>query len=288
MCWKLLNMAMSVALEIGVFEKDSSRHAKVMPKDLAELYEQRRLHVKSILLVYITQTSGRLGVTALLPEGYAVPSLSELFAPSQEVVKDIRDVVVHFWLQLGRLVKMGNEKLYANRHQTRDIIRSGEYKAQLRIINPLLTKWRQQLDVYRSDSMYPTARSPDKLLTKSLVPPQMYHIMMIEYEHSRVCVNQLALQAVVERCISNNVLEGQTGKAIAPDRLNQCYGDDRDNVETVVEACRNVLKIVVDGLAPGGFLKHAPVRTSFRMISVAMVLVKVSCFCTASVSQALY
>jgi len=106
----------------------------------------------------------------------------------------------------------------------------------------------------------------------------MYHIMLIEYEHSRVCVNQLALQAVVERCISNNFLEGETGKAIAPSRLNQCYGDDRENVETVVEACRNVLRIVVDGLAPGGFLKHAPVRTSFRMISVAMVLVKVSYF----------
>ena len=109
----------------------------------------------------------------------------------------------------------------------------------------------------------------------SLVPPQMYHIIMIEYEHSRVCVNQLALQAVVERCINSNAQGGDTGTAIPPDRLNQWYGDDREHVGTVIEACRNVLRIVVDGLAPGGFLKHAPVRTSFRMISVAMVLVKV-------------
>lgn len=104
----------------------------------------------------------------------------------------------------------------------------------------------------------------------------MYHIMMIEYEHSRVCVNQLALQAVVERCIDNNAVESESGSAIPPDRLNQWYGDDRENVGAVIDACRNVLKIIVDGLAPGGFLKHAPVRTSFRMISVAMVLVKVS------------
>ena len=104
----------------------------------------------------------------------------------------------------------------------------------------------------------------------------MYHIMMIEYEHSRVCVNQLALQAVVERCINSNAVDGDAGKAIPPDRLNQWYGDDREIVGTVIEACRNILKIVVDGLAPGGFLKHAPVRTSFRMISVAMVLVKAS------------
>lgn len=99
--------------------------------------------------------------------------------------------------------------------------------------------------------------------------------MMIEYEHSRVCVNQLALQAVVERCLEANTSEGGSAKAIPPDRLNQWYGDDRENVGTVIEACRNVLNIVVDGLAPRGFLKHAPVRTSFRIISVAMVLVKV-------------
>ena len=154
MCWKLLNMAMSVALEIGVFEKDTSRHSKAMPQDLAIIYEQRRLHVKSLLLVYITQTSGRLGVAAMLPDGYAVPTLSELFAPSRDMIRDVRDIVVHFWLQLAYLVKMGNEKLYANRHQTREIIRDGKYKALLQQINPLLTKWRQDLDAYRAESTY--------------------------------------------------------------------------------------------------------------------------------------
>lgn len=152
MCWNLLNMAMSVAMEIGVFEKDSTRHVKAMPRDQGAVYEQRRLHVKSVLLVYITQTSGRLGVAAMLPEGYAEPTTSELYVPTREIVRDVRDVVLHFWLSLARLVKMGNEELYANRHQTREIIRDGRYKALLQKINPLLTKWRQEADAYRGDS----------------------------------------------------------------------------------------------------------------------------------------
>ena len=285
MCWKLLGMAMSVALEIGVFEKDSSRHSKAMPDRLTDIYEQRRLHVKSLLLVYITQTSGRLGVAAMLPDGYAVPALSELFTPSQETIKDIRDVVVHLWLQLACLVKLANEKLYANRHRTREIIRSGEYKTLLRQINPMLIEWRRQLNHYHDTGAYSVYMRVFDVTDFHLVPRQMYHIMMIEYEHSRVCVNQLSLQAVIERCINNTGNEGEPGKAIPPDRLNQWYGDDREIVGTVIESCRNVLKIAVDGLAPGGFLKHAPVRTSFRLISVAIVLVKVNSFQSRSSSE---
>lgn len=278
MVWKLLNMAMTVALEIGVFDNDSSRHAKVMSKDQAALYAQRRMHVKSLLLVYITQTSGRLGIAAMLPEGYADPSLSELYSPkTRDLFRDIRDVVVHYWLQLAHLVKMGNLQLYANRQYTREIIRSGKYKALLQTINPLLTKWRQEVDGYRTESTFLIFDVCTFTFNADpfVVPPQMYHIMMVEYEHSRVCVNQLALQAVLERCINNNTTDGDSGRVLPPGRLDQWYADDRESVGHVIDACRNVLKIVVDGLAPGGFLKHAPVRTSFRMISVSMVLLKV-------------
>ncbi len=35
-----------------------------------------------------------------------------------------------------------------------------------------------------------------------------------------------------------------------------------------------MLKVVVDGLHPGGYLRHAPVRTFFRIVSVAIILLK--------------
>ena len=87
-------------------------------------------------------------------------------------------------------------------------------------------------------------------------------------------LHQLALQAVVERCANNNT--GAAGKIIPPNVLDQWFGSDRQHVDEVMQACRNVLRVVVDGLAPGGYLKHAPVRTFFRIVSVTLVLVKVS------------
>lgn len=57
------------------------------------------------------------------------------------------------------------------------------------------------------------------------------------------------------------------------------YGRDQGYVKEVVDASRNLLKTVVEGLLPGGYLPHAPVRTYFRIVSGAMFLLKVSSHC---------
>lgn len=118
------------------------------------------------------------------------------------------------------------------------------------------------------------SQTNESLLTQIIVPILLRHVLIIEYEHTRVILHQLALQAVVERCANNNT--GSAGKIIPPNVLDQWFGSDRQHVDEVMQACRNVLRVVVDGLAPGGYLKHAPVRTFFRIVSVTLVLVKVS------------
>lgn len=112
----------------------------------------------------------------------------------------------------------------------------------------------------------------------------MHEILAIEYEYSRVYINSLALQAVVERCVTNthtasttnapNGLGSIPSGAIPPQMLVRWYGDDRHFIREVVDGCRNVLTIVTKGLEPGGYLKHAPVRTFFRIISVTIILLK--------------
>jgi hypothetical protein len=52
------------------------------------------------------------------------------------------------------------------------------------------------------------------------------------------------------------------------------YGNDRHYINEVIDASRNVLIAVVDGLYPGDYLRHAPVRTFFRIVSVAIILLK--------------
>lgn len=150
MCWILLNMAMTVASQIGVFDPDCSRHLQGVSPEQQDIYQRRRLHIKSVILGYITQTSGRMGVTAMLPQGYAEPALSELYNPKRSSFRDTKDVVLHFWLRLASLVKINNEELYANRQQTRDIIKTGKYRELLQRIKPALVQWRREFEAYRN------------------------------------------------------------------------------------------------------------------------------------------
>ena len=118
------------------------------------------------------------------------------------------------------------------------------------------------------------------------MPEQLRFVLTIEFEYTRVYLNSLALQAVVERCTHNTPVQAHAqpngtssntsrdGGAIPFSTLTKWYGNDRYYIKEVIDACRNVLKVVVEGLYPGDYLRHAPVRTFFRIVSVAIILLK--------------
>jgi len=55
-------------------------------------------------------------------------------------------------------------------------------------------------------------------------------------------------------------------------RVNEPY------IQEVVDASRKILQTVLDGLVPGDYLKHAPVRTYFRILSGMIFILKVGVF----------
>lgn len=131
----------------------------------------------------------------------------------------------------------------------------------------------------------------------------MRHVLLIEYEYTRVYLFCLALQAVIWRCVHNSPVQrnaqahsmaterrtysdssSKSGAgAIPPKVVGQWLQGDEIYVRELVEGCHNVLKTVVDGLLPNKDLQHCPVRTYFRIISVTSILLKVfalvSCLC---------
>ncbi|ORY59053.1 uncharacterized protein BCR38DRAFT_63226 [Pseudomassariella vexata] len=289
MCWMLLSTAMGLGYELGVFDDIDQLLANngiQRPEYEEEPYRLRAMRIKRLLLVYSTQLAGRLGWTNMVPESIRKtdPTLTRKRPVSNEgntpgtnpsvvsnafsYVPDVEldDQIIHCWVGVSNAMHIGNEKLFRSRKHTTDIITSGNYTKELKKFQPILGEWWQEFERMR-------------------LPPFTKHILTIEYEYVRIYINSLALQAVVERSTNNaggpnNVqqqLSPQTQNYIGTIPLGRLGGfgvEDQEYVKEVVEGCRNLLRTVVDGLLPEGYLKHAPVRTYFRIISGAMFLLK--------------
>ncbi|EOA87270.1 uncharacterized protein SETTUDRAFT_163258 [Exserohilum turcica Et28A] len=307
MCWMLLGNAMTLAFEIGVFDETNETEFEEANQHLShatvKAYYRRKNHLRDLLIIYVTQTSGRLGLTSMLPKIDRDESLSggpsplELYKervsrikapPAQFGMRSdgqrlplesiatqerhaIQDLVLDFWQRIAKIMEMGNLKLFSNRRKTRELLKTGTYEEMLKFFQGPLAEWRKCFD-----------RAPQ-------VPTQLRHVLTIEFEYTRVYLNSLALQAVVERCTHNTPLQthaqpngvngrptngNEDGGAIPFSTLVKWYANDRHYINEVIDASRNVLKVVVDGLHPGGYLRHAPVRTFFRIVSVAIILLK--------------
>ncbi|KAH7083913.1 hypothetical protein FB567DRAFT_94410 [Paraphoma chrysanthemicola] len=309
MCWMLLGNAMTLAFEIGVFDDTSEKEFEDANQHLShatvKAYYRRKNHLRDLLIIYVTQTSGRLGLTSMLPKierdetlvGKPTPldlyqeRISRIKAPppqfgmrsdGQRLPLEsiatqerhvVQDLVLDFWQRIAKIMEMGNLKLFSNRRKTRELLKSGSYEEMLKFFQGPLTEWKTCFD------------------RASQVPTQLRHVLIIEFEYTRVYLNSLALQAVVERCTHNTPLQthvqpngmgttngmatnSDNGNAIPFSTLVKWYANDRHYINEVIDASRNVLKIVVEGLHPGGYLRHAPVRTFFRIVSVAIILLK--------------
>jgi hypothetical protein len=280
LCWMLLGISMSLAFEIGVFDASEwQRHARSLDSqplsaEGLQAYDRRRGSVRDLLLIYVTQTSGRLGLTSMLPSNYTKPEDSPLYKRDIGQHESVQETTLHFWLRMAAIMREGTVKIYANKSFTRDLIKNGDYKAALERLQTPLRQWRQDFDNCVS------------------IPQHMRHILNIEAEYCRVYINALSLQAVAERCANEQPFQlgdtplevARTGAittngvrsdiAITPASLAKWLGGDRKYLHEVGDAARNLLRTVVDGLYPGGYLMHAPVRTYFRIVSVSIMLLK--------------
>ena len=304
MCWMLLSNAMGLSYELGVFDNIDELLAAggemTRPEYEDEAYRLRAARIKRLLLIYATQLAGRLGWTNMVSENLRMtdPAFaprkrrSSLDAKTPETNSTISNVfnyipdlelddqIIHCWAGISNAMRIGNEKFFKSRQYTTKIIQDGSYIELLRDFQPMLLTWKAEFERFR-------------------LPLHIRHILSIEYEYVRIYVNSLSLQAVVERCTNNagnagshsnptaNAVNGAAGgpSALSPEtqnyfgklplaRLGGFGPADQGYVKEVVDGSRNLLRIVVEGLLPGDYLKHAPVRTYFRIVSGAMFLLK--------------
>ena len=300
MCWMLLSTAMGLSYELGVFDEIEELLAAggemTRPEYEDEAYRLRAARIKRLLLIYVTQLAGRLGWTNMVPENLRVtdpafaprkrrpsidgktPETNTTVTNSFNYIPDLEldDQIIHCWAGISNAMRIGNEKLFRSRQYTTKIINDSSYVELLKDFQPMLKAWKTEF-------------------TRFNLPQYIGHILSIEYQYVRIYVNSLSLQAVVERCsteagnrfnATGHPGNGSVPGAMSTENQQTYYGKlplatfgsytaaDQDYVKEVVDGSRELLKIVVDGLLPGDYLKHAPVRTYFRIISGAMFLLK--------------
>ncbi|KAJ1337517.1 RNA polymerase II-specific transcription factor-like protein [Microdochium nivale] len=287
MCWMLLSNAMGLAYELGVFDDIEVLLENDLidrPEYEDEVYRLRATRIKRLLLVYATQLAGRLGWTNMVPESIRKtdpvfsratrrPASNEGTTPLTQLSTgfsyipnvELDDQVIQCWVGVSNAMHLGNERLFKSRKHTTAIIQSGKYVELLKEFGPLLRNWWAEFERFN-------------------LPQVHRHILTIEYEYVRIYVNSLALQAVVERstssAVGNSSSNGYSPRAqnylgnLPLGHLGGFGAADQEYIKEVVEGSRNLLRSVVEGLRPSGYLQHAPVRTYFRIISGAMFLLK--------------
>lgn len=304
MCWLLLGIADSLAWEIGVYDETTEgefrQYNPNLSFDKVKMYFDRKNHLKELLPLFKVQTSGRLELTSHSPTGRSLVEEEQSLRPEERLINRIKklglesrlattpptanyldllniishlpqDLVIHFWSEATIILDAGNHKLYHSRKHTQQIVESGEY-------TELIVSYKQWLQGWLFHFQ-----------NSHTLPSAMRYILRIEYEYSRAFLCALALQAVIQRCIRHTPLQhfaelaasgedsgeqdnGQEPKPFTPADYRKWVGSDSPHIKECIDACRDIFRAINE--APGEYLRHCPVRTYFRIISAALLLMK--------------
>ncbi|KAM5433511.1 zinc finger transcriptional activator [Microsporum ferrugineum] len=235
MCWSMLGNALALAVELGIFDEydNTTIGARESRRDIWNnpLSSQRAHLVQHLLWVYLTQTSGRL--------------------VSHHDTGIKHGDTIRCWVGVASLMKRGNELLFPSRERTREIVKTGEYLAVLRVLNPLLREWQKEFD-------------------RAKLSRQMRSILTIEFGYVRVYIHSVALQAVIE----NYYHVMHEGGGMPEASLLEPFEGNREYFMEVIASAKSILQTVVEDLLPDNHLKHVPIRTYSRILAGAMFCLK--------------
>lgn len=189
MSWMLLSTAQALAFELGIF--DEKNELKKSTDSIPERIRKRRL--RRMILVYVSQSSGRLGIPSMLPlpqwNVSTNPSRAEeLHFPESQEDHHV-DLMQDCWMDISKIMYNSNQHLFLSKEQTTHLIKSGRYRDKIGEFMPALREFKKKLDKITS-SKSPTFSVPDRnprfnILFLDLVSPHMRNILTIEYEYTR-------------------------------------------------------------------------------------------------------
>lgn len=281
MSWMLLGAAVTLSFELGVFNKE---HYNCKDHHGPESECARKQRVRIMVLVYVSQTSGRLGFTPMLSfdKWKADPVFEETNKVHRHGPADPIELMQECWLGIAGLMYKANEEIFLSKQYTRDLTSRGEYIGAIARFKPMLQEWKANFERVRNQ-----------------FDPVMQHLLSMEHDYARLYINSLGLQKVVESWINisneaassennnnNHLNNASHGIGVASagsggvtfSLLLDIWRPNKEYIDEVSDAAQSILKAVMEGLVPGGHLTHASVRSYFRILSGLMFTLKV-CLC---------
>ena len=277
MSWMLLGAAVALSFELNVFDK---QHYKCRQNHRPESECAKKQRVRRMVLVYVSQTSGRFGFPPMLSfeQWRSDPVFEETRTGYHEGAPDAVELMHGCWMGIARLMHKANEEIFPSKQFTRDLTSSGRYISAIARFKPMLQEWKSDYDHVRRHFR-----------------PVMQHLLSMEYDYARLYINSLGLQKVVESWIniSNNEAVGPNGQAqnteagsaarasgsksggVTFSLLLEIWRPNKVYIDEVTDAARNILFAVREGLVPNGGLTHASVRSYSRILSGLMFTLKV-------------
>lgn len=249
MNWFLLGNAMTLAVELGIFDDfdevafgTKEARTKVWA---SKTYEERATRLKHLIPVYLSQTSTRTG-RCHVPFSAAVMSWP----------KDIKEDTSRCWVAVCLLMRDMNSRPYASRELTSKLIKSGDYRSILCDIQENLKNWKRDVDMARLSRV-------------------MRALLIIEYCHVRVTANSIALHALAE--LHDKSVRGPQHDAGAP--LLELFKHNEPFIAELTIAAKSTLLVIVEDLFPDEHVKYIPVRTYCRVLTASVMLWKVGPGC---------
>lgn len=142
MSWMLLSTAQALAFELGVFDQKNTSASS--NESTSEQVRKRR--VRRLIIVYVTQSSGRLGIPSMLP----LPQWSHDIEPTplgDATASDVSiDRMQDCWIAISKIMYQSNQLLFASKEQTSELIKSGRYRERIAEFTPWLQDFRRTLD----------------------------------------------------------------------------------------------------------------------------------------------
>ncbi|KAL3443323.1 hypothetical protein BJX65DRAFT_298404 [Aspergillus insuetus] len=242
-----------LAYKVGLFSQDP-----VNPFPTAR-DQARCIRTGKLLYVYVTNLSIRLGCPSPMPQSNPlIASISAASNPLQEQWERF----IKSWLDLVRLIKTASAMFFESTEQTRRHLLNGHYVIFLQHFTPSLIRWRNDMEACSHEC------STDSELE---LPPSLRDLLLIEYNNLRVYTHALAMQAIVERALSQGIHELEQSQV---EVKATCFTNaDYEFLNVVIAGSSEIMELTTN-MAESGNLPYIPVRQSLCIISAAIFLIK--------------